>query len=84
MSLKFATIAVECGIHGPMKYRFPLDWWECVGFDGEGCCKLIAEEAYDLLQYPPIPVPEDSPLLPVKVIGHPDKPTRIVVKDKHD
>jgi len=28
---------VSCDIHGPMRYRFALDWWECVGFDGEGC-----------------------------------------------
>lgn len=28
---------VICLTHGPMKHRFALDWWECVGFDGEGC-----------------------------------------------
>jgi hypothetical protein len=30
-------VDVECLTHGPMKYRFALDWWECLGFDGEGC-----------------------------------------------
>lgn len=24
-------------MHGPMKWRPGLDWWECLGFDGEGC-----------------------------------------------
>lgn len=28
---------VSCDTHGPMHYRFALDCWECVGFDGEGC-----------------------------------------------
>jgi hypothetical protein len=28
--------AVNCLIHGPMKWRPGVDWWECAGFDGEG------------------------------------------------
>jgi hypothetical protein len=30
-------VTVTCRVHGPMRYRVPLCWWECVGFDGEGC-----------------------------------------------
>lgn len=30
-------MTVTCDTHGPMKYRFPVAWWECLGFDGEGC-----------------------------------------------
>jgi hypothetical protein len=29
-------MTVTCDVHGPMKYREPLHWWECLGFDGEG------------------------------------------------
>jgi hypothetical protein len=32
---------VACDLHGPMKYRPPLCWWECLGFDGEGCNVMI-------------------------------------------
>lgn len=28
---------VRCLAHGPMRYRPALGWWECPGFDGEGC-----------------------------------------------
>ena len=28
---------VVCRVHGLMKYREPFGWWECPGFDGEGC-----------------------------------------------
>jgi len=28
---------VSCDVHGPMKRREHLCWWECLGFDGEGC-----------------------------------------------
>ena len=30
-------MTVSCDLHGPMKRRYHLFWWECVGFDGEGC-----------------------------------------------
>lgn len=30
-------MTVTCLTHGPLKYRFGLKWYECVGFDGEGC-----------------------------------------------
>jgi hypothetical protein len=26
-----------CPTHGPMRYRMPMDWWVCIGYDGEGC-----------------------------------------------
>jgi hypothetical protein len=36
---------VECLTHGPMIYRMGCDWWECVGFDGEGCSvPLVSSE----------------------------------------
>lgn len=31
-----AATTVICDMHGPMKYREPTAWWECLGFDGEG------------------------------------------------
>lgn len=34
-------VQVICNAHGPMHYRFAFDWWECVGFDGEGCSGQI-------------------------------------------
>jgi hypothetical protein len=39
--------AVECTIHGPMHYRTKFNWWECLGFDGEGCDRplVYAEDA---------------------------------------
>ena len=30
-------MTVHCDTHGPMRYRVALMWWECPGFDGEGC-----------------------------------------------
>jgi hypothetical protein len=40
---------VICLTHGPMKYRFALDWWECPGFDGEGCnVHLVYQEDVQL------------------------------------
>jgi hypothetical protein len=38
---------VECTIHGPMHWRPGPDWWECLGFDGEGCGRQLvyAEDA---------------------------------------
>lgn len=35
---------VACRVHGPMKFRFDRNWWECPGFDGEGCRVVRAEE----------------------------------------
>ena len=28
---------VICLTHGPMRRSEPKKWWECHGFDGEGC-----------------------------------------------
>ena len=38
----------ECPEHkGKMKYNMPNDWYECLGFDGEGCPYVVTmEEAY--------------------------------------
>ena len=38
-------MTVACDIHGPMKWRERLLWWECPGFDGEGCgVQIVYEE----------------------------------------
>ncbi len=38
-------MTVICNVHGPMKHRPPLGWWECPGFDGEGCpVQIIYDE----------------------------------------
>ncbi len=34
-------MTVTCLTHGPMLRREPLCWWECAGFDGEGCSTQI-------------------------------------------
>jgi hypothetical protein len=38
------NIEVRCMVHGPMKYRFDRDWWNCVGYDGEGCGSFLTAE----------------------------------------
>lgn len=30
-------MTVICLTHGPMKHHVKKCWWECHGFDGEGC-----------------------------------------------
>ena len=58
---------VKCRMHGPMKHRFELDWWECLGFDGEGprdCGVMIiyAEDIeLDTSSIPGIEVVRDRP-----------------------
>jgi hypothetical protein len=40
-------VTVVCDVHGPMKWREPVGWWECLGFDGEGpreCGVMITYE----------------------------------------
>jgi hypothetical protein len=37
-------VNVACDTHGPMLRREPLGWWECAGFDGEGCGTQIVYE----------------------------------------
>jgi len=55
---------VRCAIHGPMKHRFAPYWWECVGFDGEGCDSLFTDEAaYDVMHGGPI---RDTRCLPTQ------------------
>lgn len=39
-------MTVTCLTHGPMRYRAPLCWWECVGFDGEGCDAPVVRDEY--------------------------------------
>lgn len=29
-------MTLTCDLHGPMAWREPTAWWECLGFDGEG------------------------------------------------
>jgi hypothetical protein len=31
------TATVTCDTHGPMSLRERNHWWQCRGFDGEGC-----------------------------------------------
>jgi hypothetical protein len=39
------TGVITCATHGPMLYRPIPRWWECVGFDGEGCgTQLLYDE----------------------------------------
>lgn len=35
------NVTVTCDTHGPMRYRFTTRWYECPGFDGEGCGVLL-------------------------------------------
>jgi len=38
-------MTVICDVHGPMKRREALLWWECPGWDGEGCpVQLVYDE----------------------------------------
>lgn len=30
-------MTVTCRVHGPMRYRTAPHWYECPGYDGEGC-----------------------------------------------
>lgn len=56
-------VDVTCGIHGPMKFRFERELYECVGYDGEGCCTLMCElELENILAGKPLQ--PDSHLLP--------------------
>ena len=41
-------MTLTCLKHGPMKHRFALDWWECLGFDGEGCDATMIVYAEDI------------------------------------
>jgi hypothetical protein len=43
---------INCTIHGPMHWRPGPDWWECLGFDGEGCGTQIfyLEDAHRCLR----------------------------------
>lgn len=50
-------MTVTCLTHGPMKYRFDTRWYECVGFDGEGCDAPVAREE-DLADVVSIPAVE--------------------------
>jgi len=48
-------VIAECFYHGPMKYRDHLLWFECVGFDGEGCpARLGDEQIYAINRNTPI------------------------------
>jgi hypothetical protein len=42
------TAEVRCDQHGPMQHREDTHWWECHGFDGEGCAVQVVyvEDAY--------------------------------------
>lgn len=60
----FEHLDVRCAIHGPMRYRFNMDWWNCVGFDGDECNSLLtAEVAFEIVRGGPI---TDERCLPVQ------------------
>jgi hypothetical protein len=40
---------VTCMYHGPMHYRNPMMWYDCIGFDGEGCPAKLTDEEVDLI-----------------------------------
>ena len=40
-------MTVSCDVHGPMKRREALYWWECLGFDGEGPAECGLMIIYD-------------------------------------
>lgn len=44
------TLIPHCTAHGRMLRRENLFWWECWGFDGEGCPARIVYD--DDLKYP--------------------------------
>jgi hypothetical protein len=44
---------VECTIHGLMHWRPGPDWWECLGFDGEGCDRQLVYVEDAALRFPP-------------------------------
>jgi hypothetical protein len=49
-------MTITCDIHGgELKYRFDKCWWECVGWDGEGCCHLTDEDVCELMSGGPLP-----------------------------
>lgn len=50
-------MTVICDMHGPMMYRPPLGWWECLGFDGEGArdCGVMIIYEEDLRRSGTIP-----------------------------
>ena len=55
--LDLADITVRCAEHGPMRYREGFSWWDCPGFDGEGCrTKVTALEASMIRRGQPIEV----------------------------
>lgn len=35
----------RCPTHGRMRLNMPMDRWECVGWDGEGCSHSVTVEA---------------------------------------
>lgn len=35
------VISLACAKHGPMRFRLNLGWWDCAGFDGEGCAARV-------------------------------------------
>lgn len=44
---------VNCLVHGPMKWRPGVDWWQCLGFDGEGArdCRVMLVYAEDAARW---------------------------------
>jgi hypothetical protein len=52
---------ITCDIHGgELKRRESKCWWECVGWDGEGCCHLTDEDIDCILGGTPLPTDCDA------------------------
>ena len=41
--------SVSCADHGPMRYRAEFGWYDCPGFDGEGCRTKVTTLEVDLI-----------------------------------
>lgn len=47
---------ITCHEHGgELRYRAPQNYYECVGWDGEGCCYLTAEDIHAIQHNGPLP-----------------------------
>lgn len=55
---------IECATHGPLHYRPLFRWWECVGFDGEGCDTMLLYDCLRTGTWPPGVVIVWKPLEP--------------------
>src|SRR6266704_473545 len=48
---QIAPLELRCDEHGPMRHRAHPGRWDCRGFDGEGCDKVISDEYVSSLRH---------------------------------